>query len=69
MIRKLFYAPLLFLLMLATSSVAHAQIIWKVGHNRQEDTYIGMAVIKFAERVKELTNGELIIKIFPNAQL
>ncbi len=41
----------------------------KYGHNAKQDQPTGKAALKFAELVKQKTNGEVIVQVFPANQL
>jgi len=44
-------------------------IVLRMGHVVQEPTAIHRAALQFAEAVKERTNGEVIIEVYPASQL
>ena len=48
---------------------AEAKIVWKFGHLVNEEHMWHRTAVKFAELVKEKTNGEIEIVIYPNEQL
>ena len=48
---------------------AEAEMVLKAGHVQHNDSDIGQAANHFAKRVKELTNGEIEIQVFPDGQL
>ncbi|MCS7242014.1 MAG: TRAP transporter substrate-binding protein [Candidatus Caldatribacterium sp.] len=46
-----------------------AKVVWKFGHLVNEEHMWHRTAVKFAELVKEKTNGEVEIVIYPNEQL
>lgn len=54
---------------LVASPAAAAEITLNLGHQSSEKNPHHIGSVHFAERVAELTNGSVEIKIFPNAQL
>lgn len=48
---------------------AHAQIILKAGHISPKASAEGIVVDRFAALVKEKTNGEVLVEVFPSEQL
>ena len=45
------------------------QITVRFGHNLTEDAANGQAAIAFKEKLEELTDGQMVVEIFPNQQL
>lgn len=45
------------------------KIVWKFGHLSNEDHIWHKTALKFAELVKEKTNGQIEVKVYPNEQL
>ncbi len=66
---KVFLAFLVCCLVLIWGLPVNAARILKYGHNTKQDQPTGQAALKFAELVKEKTNGEIIIQVFPANQL
>lgn len=56
-------------LCLICTGPAQAKRVLKYGHNAKQDQPTGQAALKFAELVKEKTNGEIIIEVLPANQL
>ena len=54
---------------LATAGAVHAASVLKAGHISPKDSPEGVAADRFAELVKQKTNGELTIEMFPSEQL
>ena len=48
---------------------AQAAVTLKLSHNQSKDIPVHKAMQSFADKVKEYTNGEVKIRIYPNAQL
>ncbi|MEM4501655.1 MAG: hypothetical protein QW512_05950, partial [Thermofilaceae archaeon] len=46
-------------------ATAEAKIVWKFGHLVNEEHMWHRTAVKFAELVKEKTNGEIEIVIYP----
>lgn len=44
-------------------------VVWKLSHTRKEDSRAGIAIQKFADTVKEKTNGAITIEIYGNGSL
>lgn len=59
--------------LLATSSAlcgwVQAQTVLKLSHNQSTDVPVHKAMKIFADKVKEYTNGEVKVRLYPNAQL
>lgn len=55
--------------MLSMPISASAKRVFKYGHNTKADQPTGIAAERFAELVKEKTNGEIEIQVFPANQL
>jgi len=53
---------------LSVSSVA-AQVVLKAGHISPKDSVEGIAIDRFADLVKQKTNGAVTIQVFPSEQL
>jgi C4-dicarboxylate-binding protein DctP len=55
----------------ATLGAAHAQspVVLKFAHEVPETAIKGRTATMFADKVKEYSNGTLIVEVFPNAQL
>lgn len=63
---------MVFVVMLASgivSNLASAETVLRLGTDFAEKHWAGQAAGKFAEYVKEKTNGEYSIRLFPGAQL
>ena len=54
---------------LVSLAPAGAQTVLKGGHISPKDSVEGIAIDRFADLVKERTNGQLVIQIFPSEQL
>ncbi|WP_319411851.1 TRAP transporter substrate-binding protein [uncultured Cohaesibacter sp.] len=54
---------------LALTATAASAVTLKISHNNPEDHPLHKSMSFFADRVKELTNGEVKIRIYANAQL
>ena len=63
------YGIMILFLMISTLSYGKKITKWKLGHNANIDHIWHKTAEKFGEIVKEKTDGELIIKIYPNGQL
>jgi TRAP-type transport system periplasmic protein len=50
-------------------SAATAQVILKAGHISPKDSVEGIAIDRFADLVKQKTNGAVTIQVFPSEQL
>ena len=48
---------------------SQAAVTLKLSHNQSKDIPVHKAMENFADKVKEYTNGEVKIRIYPNAQL
>ena len=48
---------------------AQAAVTLKLSHNQSKEIPVHKAMEAFADKVKEYTNGEVKIRIYPNAQL
>lgn len=48
------------------NAVSGEKVVWKLSHNAQPGQAIDLGTIKFAELVKEKTNGRIEIELFPN---
>lgn len=44
-------------------------IVMRIGHVVQENTAIHKAAVQFADAVKERTNGEVVVEVYPASQL
>lgn len=56
----------------AASSEAASQehpMILTLAHNQAENHPVHKALVRFADQVKERTNGRIVVKIYPNGQL
>ena len=53
---------------LSVSSVA-AQVVLKAGHISPKDSVEGIAIDRFADLVKQKTNGAVTVQVFPSEQL
>lgn len=51
------------------AAAAHAEITLKLGHYYSVEDFRGKTAQKFADLVKEKTNGEATVQIFPNESL
>ena len=51
------------------AAVSQAAVTLKLSHNQSKDIPVHKAMENFADKVKEYTNGEIKIRIYPNAQL
>lgn len=51
------------------NATADNPMILTLAHGLSESHTVHIAMTKFADEVKEKTNGRIIIKIFPNGQL
>ena len=60
---------LVFVMMFSMPDVAKAKRVLKYGHNTKADQPTGIAALRFAELVKEKTNGEIEVQVFPANQL
>ena len=58
-----------FFLSVFLNSLIYAKTVLKAGHVLPVSTDQGQAALFFAERVKQLTNGEIEIKVFHDGQL
>ncbi|MGF1762682.1 TRAP transporter substrate-binding protein DctP [Aliivibrio kagoshimensis] len=56
-------------LTIGTSASAFAATTLKLSHNHNRDHAVHKAMTQMAKEVKELTNGEVKIRIYPDAQL
>lgn len=58
-------------LIFSLSSVVFASktVEWKLGHNANTDHIWHKTALKFAELVKEKSNGKMVVKVYPNGQL
>lgn len=54
---------------LLTSGIIHAKTNMKLSHNHGRDHPVHKAMQSFSDRVKELTEGEVVIRLYPDAQL
>jgi tripartite ATP-independent transporter DctP family solute receptor len=54
---------------LAFSQPAPAQTTFRLGHNNAVTHPVNLAAEQFAKRVKERTNGQVVIQVYPAAQL
>ena len=52
-----------------TVAAAEDAIVWKLAHTCADTTAVNDAALLFAERVKEATNGKLVIDVYPNSEL
>lgn len=59
----------IFMFSLSNSALAAKVVKWKLGHNANTDHIWHKTAIKFAELVKEKSNGQMTIQVFPNGQL
>lgn len=57
------------LAMCAVSQPALAQSTFRLGHNNAVTHPVNLAAEQFAKRVKERTNGQVVIQVYPAAQL
>jgi len=57
------------LLFLAHSGAVSAQVRLNLSHNQDSSTAVHKSMVYMADRVSEQTDGELIIRIYPNSQL
>jgi len=48
---------------------ATAQLVLRAGHISPKDSVEGMAIDRFADLVKQKTNGAVIVQVFPSEQL
>lgn len=69
MIKKIWKSMAIASMALLLASNAQAAINWKIAHNKAENTPVGIAAQKYADKVREVTNGEVNITVYPNAQL
>lgn len=67
MLRKLFCAAAMLLLGASLAMAAPVQL--KLGHIAEPDNPYGQGADHFAKLVKERSNGEIDIKVFPSSQL
>ena len=56
-------------LLLSVLAPVHAQIVLKTGHISPKASAEGIVVDRFAALVKEKTNGEVLVEVFPSEQL
>lgn len=54
---------------LVLANMASAAVTWKLSHNQGRDYPAHKAMEHFAQKTKEYTNGEVIIRIYPDATL
>ncbi|MEO8410744.1 MAG: TRAP transporter substrate-binding protein, partial [Propionivibrio sp.] len=50
-------------------AAAHAQTVLRLAENQPESNPVTVAMYKFADLVKEYSNGQVIVQVFPGAQL
>lgn len=67
MLRKIFYAVCL--LLLGSSISMAAPVTLKLGHIAEPENPYGQGADHFAKLVKERSNGEIDIKVYPSSQL
>ncbi len=48
---------------------ASAQVVLKAGHISPKDSVEGIAIDRFADLVKQKTNGEVVVEVYPSEQL
>ncbi len=58
-----------FVLVLSTASLSLAAVTLKLGHIAEPENPYGQGADYFAELVKERTNGEVIVQVYPSSQL
>jgi len=56
-------------LILENTAIAMQPIVFKLGHAVSDEDPIGQGAKKFAELVKQKTNGEVVIEVYSNSQL
>ena len=61
-------ASVLVVVALGVSS-ATGQVVLKAGHISPKDSVEGIAIDRFAELVKQKTNGAVTVQVFPSEQL
>lgn len=67
---RLFFSLIATLLALGlTAAPAAAQIVLKAGHISPKDSDEGVAIDRFADLVKQKTNGAVTVQVFPSEQL
>jgi len=52
-----------------TTAKEFEPVVWKLSHTRKEDSRAGIAIQKFADTVKEATNGNIAIEIYGSSSL
>ena len=52
-----------------TPGLASAATVLRLAENQPESNPVTVAMYKFADLVKEYTNGEVVVQVFPGAQL
>lgn len=57
------------LLLLGSSIATAAPVTLKLGHIAEPENVYGQGATHFAERVKELSNGDIVVQVFPSSQL
>lgn len=67
--KKSFIASLLMGVVLSTSLSLQAQTVLKLSHNQNRSHPVHSALTYMAKQAKTLSDGELIIRIYPDAQL
>lgn len=67
--RKVITIGLIVMCLLVIGIHADAKVVWKFGHLTNEQHIWHKTALKFAELVKQKTNGEVEIAIYPNEQL
>lgn len=69
-LKKIIMVVLVGILTVFMTNEAYAKKVqWKLGHNANTDHLWHKTAMKFSELVKEKSNGEMIVKVYPNGQL
>lgn len=65
--KLLMFGLLLLALSCSSNNGSDKPIVWKLGHIFAEDNIMHSVALKFAEEVNRLTEGRLVIQVYPNS--